>query len=221
MAVQDRIEATQAELVDGLYVQYGCGWCAPDGWMNFDASPTLRFERIPLIGSLYTKNAARFPASVRYGDIVEGLPVAPDSCAGIYCSHILEHLALDDADRALRNTYHYLKPGGTFRLVVPDLEQIARDYLADSSTGAAHEFMNAARLGRKQRSRGMRGLVKDWLGNSTHLWMWDEKSMAERLKQHGFTAIRRCSFGDAQDPKFSLVEDEGRFRSCLAIECRK
>jgi hypothetical protein len=30
------------------YVQYGCGYSAPNSWVNFDASPTLRFERIPI-----------------------------------------------------------------------------------------------------------------------------------------------------------------------------
>ena len=49
---------------DGLYVQYGCGLSAPAGWMNFDASPTLRFERSP-IGFLYTRNRERFPRNVR------------------------------------------------------------------------------------------------------------------------------------------------------------
>ena len=44
------------------YVQYGCGFSAPEQWLNFDASPTLRFERLPIIGSLYTKNKSDFHA---------------------------------------------------------------------------------------------------------------------------------------------------------------
>ena len=57
--------------MSGLYVQYGCGFSAPEGWKNFDASPTLQFERLPVIGRLFTKNASRFPENVRYGDIVK------------------------------------------------------------------------------------------------------------------------------------------------------
>ena len=56
-----------------VYVNVGCGFDAGDGWLNFDASPTLRFERVPVLGRLYTKNDARFPESVRYGDIVKGI----------------------------------------------------------------------------------------------------------------------------------------------------
>ena len=34
------------------YVQYGCGLSAPNEWINFDVSPTLRIQKIPIIGSL-------------------------------------------------------------------------------------------------------------------------------------------------------------------------
>ena len=100
------------------YVQYGCGWSAPKEWQNFDASPTLRFERLPIVGYLYTKNKSRFPNNVKYGDIVKGLPVPADSCKGVYCSHVLEHLSLDDFRVALRNTVTILQPGGGVSLRV-------------------------------------------------------------------------------------------------------
>ena len=65
-----------------LYVQYGCGLSAPVGWQNFDASPTLRLQKIPLIGKLVRK--VDFPSNVLYGDIVKGLPgIAPQSCDGV------------------------------------------------------------------------------------------------------------------------------------------
>ena len=78
-----------------LYVQFGCGLSAPKEWLNFDSSLTLRFEKIPLLGKLYSKNEFRFPSNVLFGDIVKGLPkIMNNSCDGIYCSHILEHLSL-------------------------------------------------------------------------------------------------------------------------------
>lgn len=207
--------------MSNLYIQYGCGLSAPVDWLNFDASPTLRFERIPFVGRLYSKNASRFPPHVRYGDIVGGLPLEPQSCAGIYCSHVLEHLAFEDCDRALAHTFRYLKPGGTFRLVVPDLEQLARNYLAAHSVDAAHHFMESACLGRRQRSRSLIGVLRGWLGSSAHLWMWDEKAMAAKLQEHGFKSIRRCSFGDSKDIKFREVEEQSRFEGCLAMQCSK
>ena len=106
----------------GTYVQYGCGLSAPEGWLNYDASPRLRLERNFLAGPVVAKVFGRlFPPGTQFGDVVAGLPVASGAVDGVYCSHILEHLASEDVDYALVETMRILKPGGVFRLVVPDL----------------------------------------------------------------------------------------------------
>ncbi len=207
--------------MDGTYVQWGCGMSAPAGWINFDASPTLRFERIPILGRLYTKNPTRFPENIRFGDIVRGLPVAPDSCQGMYCAHVLEHLSLEDARVALRNSRRYLKPGAVFRLVLPDLEQMARNYLSSPSAQAAHAFIRNTDLGRERRPRGLRALLISILGGSAHQWMWDYKSLEAELTDAGFRDIRRATWGDSEDPKFLEVEHDARFEGCVAVQCRK
>ena len=199
-----------------MYIQYGCGFSAPAGWLNFDASPTLRFERLPLIGKLYTWNAQRFPKNVRYGDITRGLPIPEDSCTGIYASHVLEHLALDDFDRALANTYRYLRNGGTFRLVVPDLHLLVRAYLDDPSEAAAIKFIRNSGMGRQLRPRGL-SFIREWLGKSAHLWLWDQRSLTAKLREHGFTKIREAHFADAEDPRFLEVEDAERFKGAIAM----
>lgn len=209
-----------------LYVQYGCGLCAPEAWTNFDASPTLRLQRIPVIGPIIrSKSGIPFPENVKYGNIVNGLPVTENSCAGIYCSHVLEHLSLQDFRRALKNTYSILKPGGIFRCVVPDLEVAARVYVQALDGGddqASMKFIEqGTMLGIKERPRGLKQqLVSAW-GNSKHLWMWDTASLAAELKIAGFKSIRKCEFGDCVDPMFAKVEDEGRFWHAAAIECTK
>ena len=104
-----------------LYVQYGCGESSPDGWLNFDASPTLMAQRIPFLGNFIRRDKIAFPKSVKFGDVRRGLPVGDKSCAGVYASHVLEHLALDDFHTALKETFRILKPGGRFRALVPDL----------------------------------------------------------------------------------------------------
>lgn len=204
-----------------LCVQYGCGFSSAKGWLNFDSSPTLRFERLPVIGKLYTRNAQRFPDEVQFGDIVRGLPIPEGSCKAVYCSHVLEHLSRDDVDTALRNTYRLLQPGGTFRLVLPDLEQLAQSYLSSTGPHASSEFMENAGLGKTSRPRGLRGVVVDLIGNSAHLWMWDERSLGHKLREHGFSNVRRAAFGDWTDPAFAAVEDQSRFTGCLAMECTK
>lgn len=206
---------------DKQYVQYGCGWSAPINWRNFDASPTLHFERIPLLGKLYTKNHARFPENVEYGDIIAGLPVPNNSCQAVYCSHVLEHLALDDFRIALGNTYKILGVGGIFRLVLPDLEYMINGYINNPTSEAAIFFLRSTLLGKEKRDRGLKGLITAWLGNSHHLWMWDYKSISAELRRAGFNNIRRAAFGDSPHKCFQDVEAVGRWENCLGVECEK
>lgn len=207
-----------------LHVQYGCAFSAPEGWLNFDASPTVRFERLPVVGGLYTKNRTRFPPTVRYGDVVAGLPLETGSCSGVYASHVLEHLCLDDCRAALRETLRILGDGGIFRLVVPDLRVLAERYLDASrrgDAGAAIRFLEGTALGVRSRPRGAMGVARKLLGNSAHLWMWDEAGMRAELERAGFSRIRRAQLGDCEDPLFALAEDPERFVDACAMEARR
>lgn len=204
-----------------MYVQYGCGLSAPSGWRNFDASPTLVLQRLPVIGGLVKRKLVRFPNAVEYGDVTKRLPLDTMSCEGVYCSHVLEHLALADLRRALRETFRILKPGGVFRLVVPDLELLARSYVADQHESAAITFVRSTILGKEERSRSLAAFLRDWFGNSSHLWMWDYRGLAAELRSVGFVDIRRAQFGDSSDPRFNEAEDESRWRDSLGIESRR
>jgi predicted SAM-dependent methyltransferase len=203
------------------YVQFGCGMVAPAGWTNFDASPTLRLQRTPIISLLGGALGPKFPKNVQYGDVVRGLPVADGSCRGIYSSHVLEHLALEDCRTAIANVKRHLAPGCVFRLVLPDLETLVRHYSNSVREQPAVQLVRVMQLGRETRSRGIRGFVKDWIGNRHHLWMWDYKSLAHELNAAGFVDVRRAVFGDSADAKFAEVESEDRWIDGLGIECRR
>jgi len=208
-------------MADSRYVQFGCGMSAPPGWRNFDASPTLRYERLPVLGRLYKRNGVRFPQSVEFGDIVKGLPVADNSCSGVYCSHVLEHLSLEDFRKAVRNTFRIVAPGGIFRLVLPDLRYCIDKYLQTSGPKAAHAFLQDTLLGHERRSRGWDGLTRLWLGNSKHLWMWDYDAMELELREVGFVDVRRAHMGDSADATFHGIEVPHRWDNCLGVECKK
>ncbi|HEV8647573.1 MAG TPA: methyltransferase domain-containing protein [Burkholderiales bacterium] len=203
------------------YVQYGCGFCAPATWRNFDASPTLRFERIPIIGSLYSRNASRFPDNVEYGDIVRGLPVADGSCRAIYCSHVLEHLSLDEFRRALRNTHALLQDGAIFRLVMPDFEECVKAYTSSQDAEAAIRFMSSSGLGTDARPRSLGSMLSALLGRARHHWLWDFKAARLELERSGFSEVRRARYGDSFEARFADVEEEARWANCLGIECQK
>jgi hypothetical protein len=203
--------------VQNAYIQYGCGFSAVQGWLNFDNSPTLRIERIPILGKILGRlsgNGRAFPNEVLYGDICRGLPIDDGTARGVYASHVLEHLSLDDFQIALERTFRMLAPGGVFRSIVPDLEARARIYLREiekKSPNAAHRFMRASHLGMECRPKTILERARHMFGGSAHLWMWDEYSISAALDQAGFVNIRRCDFGDSSDPMFAKVEDLARF----------
>lgn len=205
------------------YVQFGCGVCAPQDWLNFDAGPAFWLQsRLPFVSSLLKKRGfPEYPKNIKYGDVIKGLPVPAQSAQAVYCSHVLEHMALDELRTTLRNVFLYLRPGGTFRLVVPDLEHLMKTYLADADAGAASRFMQDSYLGEKNTIRGAKALPSALFGRSRHLWMWDFKGMREELEAVGFTDVRRAQFGDSPDHHFNQVESEGRWKDCLGIECRR
>jgi len=201
--------------VNDLYIHYGCGLCAPDGWLNFDASPRLRLERVFGLRSLIGGTVGLlFPANARPGDIVRGLPVADGTAGGVYCSHVLEHLPRDDVPRALCNTLRMLRIGGLFRLVLPDLQWRAAHYLSSAERGepaAADALLEACLLGTRQAPRGLVSRIRSQFGKNAHLWMYDFAAVKMLLERAGFAAIRRCQIGDCRDPMFALVEEADRF----------
>ena len=208
------------------YCQYGSEFSNPDQFINFDASPTLRIQKLPLLGSiLKTRMITKFPSNIVYGDIIKGLPIQENSMNGIYCSHVLEHLSLQDLRIALTNTHKKLEVDGVFRCVLPDLEWCCNEYLNLKKLGddnAGNMFMdNFTMLGQKIRPKKITEKIRSLYGNSEHLWMWDFESLKTELEKAGFTEIRRAKFNDSSDHNFNFVEEESRFINCLAIECKK
>lgn len=109
-------------------VNLGCGTRFHPEWQNFDLTPTS--------------------PQVKAANFVEGIPLADSSVDCVYHSHVLEHLPKEVGRSFLAECRRVLVPGGVLRIVVPDLEQSARDYLAvldarrrGESRGADHEWM--------------------------------------------------------------------------------
>lgn len=91
------------------------------GWVNLDSS-------------------ADFPGVITH-DLRRGLPFPDENFDAVYGSHVLEHLEPDAAARLLRECHRVLRPEGIVRIVVPDLEAIAKLYLeslAEAATGDIH-----------------------------------------------------------------------------------
>jgi predicted SAM-dependent methyltransferase len=100
-------------------VNVGCGSRLHPAWINLDVY--------------------RSAPGVTVHDIRKGLPFADGSVDVCYHSHVLEHLTPAAGRDLIGECYRVLRPGGVLRVVVPDLERIARSYLAaldEASSGS-------------------------------------------------------------------------------------
>jgi SAM-dependent methyltransferase len=205
-----------------MNLQFGAGLDGPEQWLNVDASPTLRLQRMPVVGRVLRPWLHPvFSERVVYGDVVRGLGLKDCSVDLVYCSHVLEHLALADCVQALNEVHRLLRPGGVFRGVLPDLALLVRQYLSCRDPDPASAFMRASDLGMEERPRGVVQSLRAALGNSRHLWMWDYPSLAGRLAMAGFSDIRPASFNDSSYEAFRQVESVARWEDGLGFECRK
>lgn len=98
-------------------VNLGCGpvFCSDPEWINLDYVPA--------------------DPSIIQANLLQALPFATDSIDVVYSSHFLEHIPRNCVPSFLDECFRVLKPGGLLRLVLPDLEEMARSYLCYRSMG--------------------------------------------------------------------------------------
>ena len=213
---------------DDICLNIGCWLDVAEGWENIDSSPYVKISKIPGIGNLVLSaiGAPKFPAQIKYGDLLKGLDLRQGSCKLIFASHVLEHLSLPDFKVALNNFYSYLQPGGILRIIVPDLEQYINNYIEQRSDpvlskNASNWFMEKTYLGYTGSRSTLYQRLREIFANSRHQWMWDEPSLSHALVEHNFKNIRRCNFGDWSDPRFESVENKKRHWNAICIEATK
>ena len=68
-------------------------------------------------------------SGVQQADLLGRLPLTDNSAQLVYSSHFLEHIPKPQVESFLRECLRVLEPGGVIRLVLPDLENMARTYL--------------------------------------------------------------------------------------------
>jgi predicted SAM-dependent methyltransferase len=87
----------------------GCGSRFHPDWENIDMHP--------------------YGAGVRVHDLTKRTPYGDETFDVVYHSHVLEHFPKKQALSFLQECRRILKSGGVVRVVVPDLERIARLYI--------------------------------------------------------------------------------------------
>lgn len=135
------------------------------GWFNVDLRPPA-------------KPGAAFALCV-----VGSLPVADGAIDLVYASHVLEHIRRPDTAAVLAEWRRVLRPGGTLRIAVPDLEVAFRTYLEGQPDAGIAQGDLDHQLGQLYGRQ-------DFFWN-THFQGFDFRRLSRVLTEAGFVDVRR------------------------------
>ena len=188
------------------------------------------------------------PDNLSACDLRRGIPYPDNSVDVVYHSHFLEHLDRDVAPGLLRESLRVLRPGGIHRIVVPDFEAPAREYvrhlddcLSGAGEQAVHDHYISGLLlfsvlreatGTSHQSKRRRWLENKILGDArkrghTHQWMYDRVNLPNLLKSCGYDSVVLQAFNKSDIPDWSattldLNRDGTEYKpGSLYIEARK
>jgi predicted SAM-dependent methyltransferase len=195
-----------------IKLNVGCGTSGITGWCNIDSSPTILLSRIPLGRRLF--RTPPWPRDVRRMNVLRGLPFADRIVAYIYSSHLLQGLTYEESLGLMKESFRVLRAGGVLRIVVPDLERIVKDYLADPGPFASHTLMKRLSL----KTSAMRDLLGRGRGYEQ---MFDARSLIRLFVDAGFTNPEVCGFKKSRIPEIDDIELEQRKGESLYVEATK
>ena len=199
-----------------------------DGFVNVDGSLFLRLAKIyPLIkvflSHRHRKPIEEYRAAMKRGtyrihNCLRPLPYPEQSVDHILCSHFLEHVYRDQAERICANFFRVLKPDGTLHVIVPDLRAQVNSY--NDGKRDADEFLDYSILSQPKRpSLIFRCFEVTGAFGFQHRWMYDRCSLVKLLAEAGFevvsennTASREHRAGDPGDVNIALKKSAGGTR---------
>jgi predicted SAM-dependent methyltransferase len=187
-------------------VNLGCGLAVTTGWVNIDGSLNALVSTLPrplhrlayrLTGANRYYSEDEYCRLLRdhyfiHHDLSQSIPLFDGVADYIYSSHFLEHLFRQDGKQLLEESFRALKPGGTIRIVVPDLAYALSLYSA----------------GEKQKMLLDNFFVEDDDSYyARHKYMYDFSMLEDALKNAGFQNIRRCEFRQGLTPDLDKLDN--------------
>jgi predicted SAM-dependent methyltransferase len=185
------VETGSKEQVKRL--NWGCGTWPQPGWLNSDIRDHPDVEIVC--------------------DIRDGLPIDSDSLDYIVSIHALPEIPYPDLVPTLQELKRVLKPGGTLRLALPDLDRGIQAYMSGDAAYFHIPDEHARTLG------GKLAVQMSWYGYSRSLFTMD--FIEELLVKADFTSITRCDYQQTASPFPEIIELDNRERESLFVEAIK
>jgi SAM-dependent methyltransferase len=127
---------------------------------------------------------------VKQANLLLKLPFPNETFDFVYCSHFIEHISLKNLHNFINECNRVLKTAGRIRLVLPDLENIAREYISniDKKLQIFAEFNVVEMIDQCVRKESGGELLK-WYKNSPT----NPELMAYVTKRTGYTLSSKIS----------------------------
>ena len=119
--------------------------------------------------------------------IVPPIPAKDESLDEIYAGHFLEHLYRPDAREFLKECMRCLVPGGKLGLVVPDMREILKRWLA--GTIDAMEYPYNVWWPLNDLDSICACFLYGTVMESQHHWSYDETSLSKLMTEMGFVDL--------------------------------
>jgi SAM-dependent methyltransferase len=208
--------------VGRVILNLGCGAKTSTLCVNIDWSMLLRLKRwrVGWLGGPARRRAIdALEGEIVVHDLRRGIPAADASVDAVYHSHLLEHIDRDAAPSFMAEIRRVLKPRGIQRIVVPDLELLARRYLEqfgeprhdDRVAEMIEQIARREAYGTSIQPPLRRRIENVVLGDArrrgeTHQWMYDRVSLARLLEDSGFVDINVVSYDRSGIPDWQLTQ---------------
>jgi predicted SAM-dependent methyltransferase len=124
-------------------------------------------------------------------DIHATVPPLPfdDACLDeIYAGHFLEHLTYDDGQAFLKECYRCLVPGGKLGLVVPDMREVLKRWLAGSIDAMEYPWGVFHRV--SDLDAVCRVFLYGSVQESQHRWSYERDTLARAMVGAGFRQLK-------------------------------
>ena len=160
--------------------------------------------------------------AVKQCDITKGLPYSNDRFEVVYHSHLLEHLNKTNGLQLIKECYRVIAPNGIVRIVVPDLEILAKQYLKMLGTclnedndinKAKYEWAVIEMIDQMVRTQSGGEMIEYW---EKAFSLGTEELLIERMGGE-FVTWKENNYQTTQinDPRITLKEKQRGFFSRL------
>lgn len=174
-------------------LNWGCGKHPRPGWINSDTADWFGVDYVV--------------------DILEGLPIESDSIDYTVSIHALPEIHYDDLLPALYELRRVLKPGGTLRLCLPDIDKGISAY----QRGDRDYFLVPDEDAKSIAAKFVVQTI--WYGHTRTPFNHD--FIEELLLKAGFAHVHRCAFEQTASPFPEIVTLDNRERESLFVEAVK